>query len=305
MERDKALAIGLLTNELITNAVKHAFPNGRDGLSKFGFAEPHGLAADRRGRWHWNAGNQTQNRFGHRLDKAIRPPGRRNADLRGRSWNQGPSRPARLGGFHRTGNRRRYPWIAGTKSPPQSRASGGRAQTRSDFLILSPSKDGGCRHLSSRPRLRRAQHEALSRAHRSFAATGWSVSSVAPRYSSLRFHQSPARCGRAAHDRAVVHARSPSRPAHRSIRCDRFRHPASRRRSCPDGHAQRWRVGAASRRGLLDQFRQIRPLDRIAAATVLLFCHSALLLFVDRHIEVETEIPAKDDARELQPRRFL
>lgn len=32
MSRDTALALGLATNELITNAVKHAFPDDRDGV---------------------------------------------------------------------------------------------------------------------------------------------------------------------------------------------------------------------------------------------------------------------------------
>jgi two-component sensor histidine kinase len=32
MSRDHALALGLATNELVTNAVKHAFPGGRDGI---------------------------------------------------------------------------------------------------------------------------------------------------------------------------------------------------------------------------------------------------------------------------------
>lgn len=38
MSRDLALAIGLATNELVTNAVKHAFPDGRDGAIQVDFA---------------------------------------------------------------------------------------------------------------------------------------------------------------------------------------------------------------------------------------------------------------------------
>lgn len=37
MSRDHALALGLATNELITNAVKHAFPEGRDGTITVAF----------------------------------------------------------------------------------------------------------------------------------------------------------------------------------------------------------------------------------------------------------------------------
>jgi len=37
MSRDHALALGLATNELVTNAVKHAFPNGREGVISVSF----------------------------------------------------------------------------------------------------------------------------------------------------------------------------------------------------------------------------------------------------------------------------
>jgi two-component sensor histidine kinase len=36
--RDQALALGLATNELVTNAVKHAFPNGREGTISVSFS---------------------------------------------------------------------------------------------------------------------------------------------------------------------------------------------------------------------------------------------------------------------------
>jgi len=38
MERDKAVALGLILNEVVTNAVKHAFPNDRPGLIYISFA---------------------------------------------------------------------------------------------------------------------------------------------------------------------------------------------------------------------------------------------------------------------------
>jgi two-component sensor histidine kinase len=38
MSRDQALALGLATNELVTNAVKHAFPAGREGTISVTFA---------------------------------------------------------------------------------------------------------------------------------------------------------------------------------------------------------------------------------------------------------------------------
>ena len=38
MSRDQALALGLATNELVTNAVKHAFPDGREGAISVCFA---------------------------------------------------------------------------------------------------------------------------------------------------------------------------------------------------------------------------------------------------------------------------
>jgi two-component sensor histidine kinase len=37
MSRDQALALGLATNELVTNAVKHAFPDGREGAIAVSF----------------------------------------------------------------------------------------------------------------------------------------------------------------------------------------------------------------------------------------------------------------------------
>jgi two-component sensor histidine kinase len=37
MSRDRALALGLATNELVTNAVKHAFPDGREGAISVSF----------------------------------------------------------------------------------------------------------------------------------------------------------------------------------------------------------------------------------------------------------------------------
>jgi two-component sensor histidine kinase len=38
MSRDQALALGLATNELVTNAAKHAFPDGREGAISVSFA---------------------------------------------------------------------------------------------------------------------------------------------------------------------------------------------------------------------------------------------------------------------------
>jgi two-component sensor histidine kinase len=39
MSRDRALSLGLATNELVTNAVKHAFPEGREGAISVSFTQ--------------------------------------------------------------------------------------------------------------------------------------------------------------------------------------------------------------------------------------------------------------------------
>jgi two-component sensor histidine kinase len=44
MRPDGALAVGLISNELVTNAVKHAFPNSREGSIELSFG-------NRNGRW--------------------------------------------------------------------------------------------------------------------------------------------------------------------------------------------------------------------------------------------------------------
>ena len=40
MERDKAVALGLILNEVVTNAVKHAFPDNRTGIIQISFLAP-------------------------------------------------------------------------------------------------------------------------------------------------------------------------------------------------------------------------------------------------------------------------
>jgi two-component sensor histidine kinase len=44
LSSDKIMALGLAVNELATNAMKHAFPDGRDGVVKVQFHAQHGMA---------------------------------------------------------------------------------------------------------------------------------------------------------------------------------------------------------------------------------------------------------------------
>ena len=80
MPRSRAIAVGLVTNELVTNAVKHAFPNDREGNIDVRFQKTEAgwsLSVTRRRRR--PDPGPAQARSGHQPVGGIRPSGRRHA----------------------------------------------------------------------------------------------------------------------------------------------------------------------------------------------------------------------------------
>ena len=95
MPRERTLSLGLAVNELITNAIKHAFPGGKEGAIHLRFARAAaGWQLSVRDNGVGAAARIEKTRFGHRIDPPVRPPGGRHPPGGKPGRHPGGDRPA-------------------------------------------------------------------------------------------------------------------------------------------------------------------------------------------------------------------